>query len=58
MPHAGMLRALHVGDRMADALSVIMPVYNGASYLAPASRLVLSQTFRGFELLILDDGSA
>lgn len=34
-----------------------MPVYNAGKYLAEAIDSVLSQTFRGFELLIINDGS-
>jgi hypothetical protein len=39
------------------AISVVMPVYNAASYLAEAVTSVLQQDFRSFELLICDDGS-
>jgi GT2 family glycosyltransferase len=42
---------------MAHELSVVMPVYNGARYLAAALDSVLSQTFSSFELLVMDDGS-
>lgn len=34
-----------------------MPCYNAADYIADAIRSVLSQTFRDFELLIINDGS-
>lgn len=34
-----------------------MPVWNGERYLAEAIRSILSQTFREFEFIILDDGS-
>jgi glycosyltransferase involved in cell wall biosynthesis len=39
------------------AISVIMPVYNTAEYLREAIDSVLDQTFRDFELIIVDDGS-
>lgn len=39
------------------AVSVIMSVYNGARFLAPAIESVLGQTYRDFEFLIVDDGS-
>ena len=39
-------------------VSVLMPVYNAAPYLAEAIESILSQTFGDFEFLIIDDGSA
>jgi len=38
-------------------LSVLMPVYNGGVYLAPAIKSVVTQTFANFEFIIIDDGS-
>jgi len=38
-------------------VSVIIPVYNGASYLREAIESVLSQTLNDYELIIVDDGS-
>jgi len=38
-------------------VSVIMPVYNGEKYLAESIESVLSQQFKDFELIIIDDGS-
>jgi len=38
-------------------ISVLLPVYNGAAYLAQAIESVLSQSFTDFEFLILNDGS-
>ena len=37
--------------------SVIMPVYNARAYLRSAIEDILNQTFRNFELLLIDDGS-
>jgi len=39
-------------------VSVLMPVYNGEKYIARAIDSVLSQSFRDFELLVIDDGSS
>ena len=38
-------------------LSVLMPVYNGMEYLIPAIDSILAQTYRDFELIIVNDGS-
>jgi glycosyltransferase involved in cell wall biosynthesis len=39
------------------ALSVVMPIYNGAKYAAEAMESILAQTFRDFEFVCVDDGS-
>ena len=38
-------------------ISVVMSVYNGKNFLKEAVESVLSQTFRDFEFIIVDDGS-
>lgn len=38
-------------------LTIVMPVYNGEKYLKAAIDSVLGQTFRDFELIIINDGS-
>lgn len=38
-------------------ISVVMPVHNNAGYLVESVESVLSQTFKDFEFLIIDDGS-
>lgn len=38
-------------------VSVIMPVYNGEKYLTKAIDSILNQTFRDFELIVIEDGS-
>lgn len=39
------------------AVSIIMPAYNVAPYVAAAVRSALVQTFTDFELIVVDDGS-
>jgi glycosyltransferase involved in cell wall biosynthesis len=38
-------------------ISVVLPVYNGAEFISEAVDSILAQTFRNFELIIIDDGS-
>ena len=46
-------------DRQTDRpeISVIVPVYNVAPYLAACLDSILAQTFCDFELILVDDGS-
>lgn len=38
-------------------ISIILPAYNAALYIGEAIESLLKQTFRDFELIIIDDGS-
>ena len=42
---------------MKPNVSVVMPVFNSAATLSDAALSVLSQTYKNFELIIVDDGS-
>lgn len=37
--------------------SIVIPLYNKAAYVAKAIQSVLTQTFRDYELIVMDDGS-
>lgn len=42
---------------MKNTFSIIMPVYNSEIYLATAIDSVLAQTYKAFELILIDDGA-
>ncbi|MBD3334082.1 MAG: glycosyltransferase [Candidatus Eisenbacteria bacterium] len=43
---------------MSQVVSVIVPTHNRRQALVPCIESILKQRFRGFELIIIDDGSA
>lgn len=46
-----------IPDEKGPEISVIMPVYNTGEVLKDTVESVLNQTFRDFELILVDDGS-
>jgi len=44
-------------NNLKPNISVIMPVYNADKYIDQAIRSIVSQTYKNFEFLILDDAS-
>lgn len=53
---AGKINSSHRHNSM-NTISVLIPVYNGAAYLAEAIASVYAQTLRPLELIVVDDGS-
>lgn len=45
-------------DKPQPIISIIIPVYNTEKYLAKCINSVLSQSFSGFECILIDDGSS
>ena len=45
-------------DITKPLVSVIMPVYNSEQFVGMAVQSVLEQTYKNFELIIIDDGSS
>lgn len=42
---------------MTPYISIIMPVYNGERFISEALESLLSQSFGGFEIILINDGS-
>lgn len=47
----------NLNSTAAPRVSIVMPVHNGARWLAEAIELILVQDFRDFELILVDDAS-
>lgn len=49
--------AAPVSNSCAELVSVVMPAYNAAPYIAESIASVQAQTYQSWELLVVDDGS-
>ena len=56
-PHPSPLPEGEGRPKPTRSVSVCLPTYNGADYVEEALRSILNQSYRDFELLVVDDGS-
>ena len=40
-----------------DLITIVVPVYNAAEYLRRCLKSLLNQTYKHFELILINDGS-
>ena len=49
---------MHLSIGNSPFVSVLLPVFNGGNYLLSAVKSILHQTYKNWELILIDDGSS
>ena len=44
-------------EKQKALVSIIMPMYNSEAFIKDAIKSVIAQTYKNWELLVVDDGS-
>ena len=47
----------YASAKILPQISIIVPIYNGEKYINKCIEMIINQTFKDFELIIIDDGS-
>ena len=47
-----------MGERKSGLVSIVVPVYNAGQFIAETIHCVQAQTYRAWELLLVEDGSS
>ena len=55
--HENQRKRIYRMNNTMDKISIIVPVYNVADYLARCIKSIIAQTYSNIEIILVDDGS-